>query len=186
MKLLLKIVVAALLILVVLPVLVLCAMHFRPGAGQLVTSVEIARPRAQVWRWLSEEDKLKQWVGWLAAIESDSTSPAGVGHREVWVMDDPHMDKKNGPMRLPTTMTGWDPPNSMAGHVGVAGVFDGEFTYKVDDLGDRTRVTSVSDWRYHGISWLLEPLVTPEANKKMTTDFGTLKAKVEAEPVATN
>ena len=179
----LKIAAIVLFLLVAIPVLVLLACHLRPGEGDIIASVEIARPRDQVWSWMTEPEKLTQWIGWLAAVESDSTSPReGVGHREVWVMHNP--DMPNAPMRIPATFTGWDPPRSMSGRISVPELFDGEFSYTVEDLGGRTRVSQVSRWRYHGISWLMEPLVTPEARKKMVTDFGTLKAKAEAAPAA--
>ena len=184
MKLFFKIVTIALFLLVVVPVLVLVAMHFRPHAGRLVASVEVARPPQRVWAWMCEPDKVTRWVGWLKGIEADRSTPAeGVGHRETWVMDDPN--SKTG-MRIPAEFTAWDPPHSMSGRIRMPETFDGEFTYTLEDLGGRTRVTQVSDWRYHGISWLLEPLVTPEAQKKMVQDITRLKTLAEAEPAAAN
>ena len=181
MKLLLKIVTVVLFLFVVIPMPVLVAMHFRPHAGRLVATVEIDRPRQQVWSWLSEPRKVTRWVGWLTAVEADPSTPAeGVGHRETWVMGDPHAAK---PMRIPAEFTAWDPPHAMSGRIVYPQAFDGEFTYTLDDLGNRTRVTQVSDWHYSGFGWLMEPLVTPEAQKKMMQDIGRMKALVEAEPL---
>lgn len=183
MKLWLKVVTIGLFLFAVVPVIVLVAMHMRPHAGRLETTIEIARPRAQVWGWVSDPNKVTKWVGWLTAIESDPQSPEGVGHREIWVMGDPHAAK---PMHIPAEMTAWDPPHSMSGRIVMADGFDGQFTYTLEEVGGHTRLHHVSDWQYHGIGWLLEPLVTPEAQKKMVADLARLKSLVEAEPVAAN
>jgi uncharacterized protein YndB with AHSA1/START domain len=180
-KLLIRIVVVLLVVCIVLPVLALFALHFRPHAGRLDDTVEVAKPPAKVWAWMSEPAKVTKWVGWLKAIESDPASPAGVGHREVWVMGDPHAAKE---MRIPAEYTGWEPLRSMAGRIRMGGTFDGEFTYTLEDLGGRTRVRQVSDWRYAGISWLLEPLITPEAQKKVVQDLGRMKQLCEADTSA--
>lgn len=172
-------IVAALVGLLVLAIVVLLALGRRPDAGVNRATIEIARPPAVVWSWLSEPEKLKQWVDWLVAVESDTTSPSGVGHREVWVMDDPNMKQQ---MRLPATVTAVDPPRSMSAHIAEPGSFDGDVSYTLEDLGnDRTRVTQLSRFKYtNPLYVLLEPLVTPEAQKKADSDFAKLKARAEA------
>src|SRR6185295_11965917 len=55
-------IVGALVGLAVLAVLVLFALSKRPDAGKGEVSIEIAQPPAVVWAWITEPEKLKQWV----------------------------------------------------------------------------------------------------------------------------
>jgi len=154
----------------------------RRDAGRMRASVEIDRAPEEIWPWITEPEQLTQWVGWLAAVQPDTTSPAeGIGHRETWVMDDP---KTKGKMSVPGTITLWEPPDQVGVHVEVPGSFDGDVLYTLTDLGNgRTRVEQ--DGRFHYASRLIslmEPLITPDAMRKMFDDMKRLKDKVEAVP----
>lgn len=165
--------------LVIVAVGVLWALGRRPDAGKDQVSVEIARPPEVVWAWITEPDKLVQWVAWLEAVESDPASPQGVGHREVWVVNDPNMKQQ---MRIGAVVTQQDAPRACAARVEVPKMFEGEIAYTLEDLGGgRTRLTQKSAFVYtHPLAALMEPLVTPEARKKQISDFARLKSKAEA------
>lgn len=167
----------------VLALVVLFALSRRPGAGKDEVSVEIARPPEVVWAWMTEPDKLVQWVSWLQAVEYDSTTAMGVGHREVWVMNDPNTKET---MRIQATITAEDAPRSGAAHLLVPGSFEGDASYTITDLGNgRSRLTQKTSFRYlQAFFALLEPLITPEARKKQVADFARLKEKAEAAPGA--
>src|SRR5882724_5260064 len=79
------IVLAALLI---LPVVTLLILGLRKDAGHLHESIEIAASPQQLWPWLEDGDKLKQWVGWLVEVQVSGPSQHGVGASHVWVMKD--------------------------------------------------------------------------------------------------
>ena len=49
-------------------VAVLALAGFRPGAGHNAAEVEIGRPPEEVYRWLSDVERLKSWSG-IAEIE---------------------------------------------------------------------------------------------------------------------
>ena len=154
----------------------------RREAGRLRASIEIERPPEEIWPWITEPKALTQWVGWLSEVRPDSTSPReGIGHRETWVMDDPRMKQK---MLVPGTITLWEPPEQMGVHVEVPSSFDGDVLYKLTDLGNgHTRVEQ--DGRFHYDSRLvslLEPLLTPDAMRKVFDDMKRLKSRVEAVP----
>ena len=171
-----------LLALLVISVLGLWVASNRRDAGRMRGSIEIERSPDEVFAWMTEPDKLTQWVGWLAEVDPDRSSPkAGIGHRETWVMDDPRMKQK---LSVPGTITLWEPPTQMGVHVEVPNMFDGDVFYKLTDLGNgRTRVEQ--DARFHYLdrfASLMEPMVTPDAMRKMVDDMHRLKAKVEAEP----
>ena len=83
----------------------------RRDAGRMRGSVDIERSPDEVWAWLTEPEKLKQWVGWLVEIRPDTTKPhQGIGARDTWILDDPRMKQK---MEMPNTVTLWEPPQEM-------------------------------------------------------------------------
>ncbi|MCU0622950.1 MAG: SRPBCC family protein [Gemmatimonadaceae bacterium] len=167
--------------LVVLAAGVLLAMGRRDGAGRNDASIEISRPPAVVYAWISEPAKLTQWVDWLVEVRQDPPGPDGVVRREVWVMDDPNTKAR---MELVSTMLRVDAPRFVSASVGLPGLFDGEVSYELTDLGNgRTRLDYRSHFTYGPWHYrLLEPLVTPEAQRKLETDLAALKRLAEAAP----
>jgi carbon monoxide dehydrogenase subunit G len=154
----------------------------RRDAGRMRASIEIERAPEEIWPWLNEPEQLTQWVGWLAEVRPDSTTPAeGIGHRATWVMDDPRAKQR---ILVPGTVTVWDPPDQVGVHVEVPGSFDGDVLYKLTDLGNgRTRVEQDGRFSYDSkFASLMEPLITPDAMRKMFEDMKRLKAKVEGVP----
>ncbi len=154
----------------------------RSDAGRMRASIDIHRPADVVWPWMNEPAKLTQWVGWLESVEPDSTTPLeGIGHRETWVMNDPRMKEK---LRVPGTTTLWEPPHQLGVHVELAGVFAGDVFYKLTDLGNgRTRVEQDGRFRYETqMMKLMEPMITPDAMRKVVADLNRLRQAIEAEP----
>ncbi len=154
----------------------------RRDAGRMQASIEIARPPEEIWRWVTEPEKLRQWVGWLDRVEPDSTSPPeGIGHKETWVMNDPRLKQE---LHVPGTITLWEPPNQMGVHIEVPDMFVGDVLYSLEDLGNgRTRVKQDGRVRYQNrMAALMEPMVTPDAMRKLFDDMKRLREKVEATP----
>jgi hypothetical protein len=87
-------------------------------------------------------------------------------------------------LHVPGTITLWEPPNQMGVHVEMPGMFTGDVLYKLTDAGSgRTRVEQDGRFRYEGeLAKLLEPMVTPDAMRKLVADLNRLRQKVEAEP----
>jgi uncharacterized protein YndB with AHSA1/START domain len=165
--------------LIVLPVIVLLALGFRPGAGKGHVSTEIAAPREQVWAWLDDGARLKQWVSWLVEVR-ESQPPHAVGSRRALVMK----DQNNGGMLMTIdgTIREFDPPSHLTVALSSSEFqFDGVQSYRLTDLGGgRTRLSI--DSKFHYGQWfanLMEPLVTPLAAKKMAADLARLKSLVE-------
>ena len=69
-------------------------------------------------------------------------------------------------------------------HVEVPGSFNGDVLYTLTDLGNgRTRVEQDGRFTYDSkLVSLMEPLLTPDAMRKMFDDMKRLKEKVEALP----
>jgi uncharacterized protein YndB with AHSA1/START domain len=171
------IVLAALLI---LPVVTLLILGMRKDAGHLHGSYEIATSPQQLWPWLEDGDKLKQWVSWLVEVRVPDPSLHGVGASHVWVM----RDENNGGkfMQIVAKNREYAPPSRLALQLSSP---DGQFTeenlYELVDLGNgKTRLDV--DARYHFLNWfanLMEPVITPAVKKKMTADLARLKSILE-------
>ncbi len=154
----------------------------RRDAGRMRGNIEIERSPEQVWAWMTEPSKLTQWVLYLHEVKPDSTTPPdGIGHREVWIMDDPRM---KGKLPVPGTITLWEPPNQMGVHIEVPNTFEGDVLYKLTELPNgHTKVEQDGRFKYlDKFAALMEPVVTPEAMHKMVADMQRLKSKIEAEP----
>ncbi len=170
-----------LLLLVVLAVLVLFLVGRRPSAGRIAHAVDLPAPPEAVWPWLTEPERLKQWVGWLVAVEPLSPGDAnGLGARERLVMDDPNMKQQ---VTMEATTTEIERPRRLAVEISAPMGFDGTVTYSlVETPPGTTRLTYDRRFRYH--HWLvalMEPLVTPQAKKKLVDDLERLRGLVTAE-----
>jgi uncharacterized protein YndB with AHSA1/START domain len=165
--------------LLLIGVVVLLAMGHRAGAGQLHSSVDIAAPPAQVWTWLSDGDKMRQWVSWTVEVRNATPQFDAVGAKRVMVMK----DENNGGelIQIETICTEYAPPARMKVALSSAGMFDGEQSYRLTDLGNgRTRLEL--NGTFHFGMWmarLMEPLITPGAQKKMDADLMQLKKLAE-------
>jgi uncharacterized protein YndB with AHSA1/START domain len=160
---------------------VLFALGRRADAGRLAAAVEIARPPAEVYAWLTEPDRLTKWVGWLVEVRPVGSGPRGVGSREVWVMDDPNMKQR---LEVQGVLTALDPGRRVSARIELPRGFEGEYTYTLAEAGaGRTRVEHVGTYRYHHwFARLLEPVVTRQAQKKLVEDLARLKSLAEAAP----
>ena len=170
--------VTLLIVLLVVAFLALLGLSFRPDAGRVEASVDIDRPAPVVYPWVTEPEKLKQWVGWLAAVESEDPGPRQVGSRETWVMDDPDRKRR---MRIAAEVTALEANRLVRVHVQVPGAFEGDSEYRLEELeGGRTRLHSLGQFRYTSpVFRFMEPLITPQAKKKLSGDFTRLKQLVE-------
>ncbi len=167
--------------LAVIPIGTLLILGHRANAGKSHVSVEIAGSPEQVWAWLDDSSRLKQWVSWLVEVREPQPPHHAVDSPLTWVMK----DENNGGtlMSLDGRITRYQPPRCLA--IAIASrqyQFEGDETYRLTDLGNgRTRVDV--DSKYHYNMWfanLMEPLVTPSAEKKMVGDLARLKSLVES------
>ncbi len=164
--------------LIVLAVLGLFIYSKRPDAGDIAGEIDIDRPAPEVWAWIAEPPKVKQWVSWMTEIES-KPGPQELGREDEWVMEDEQMDE---PIRIHGKITAWDPPHRLVQHVDHA-MFVGDYTYTLTETNGRTHLATTGTFEYlHPVWKIFEPLVTPEAKKKHDGDLARLKQLVEAAP----
>jgi uncharacterized protein YndB with AHSA1/START domain len=171
-----------LILVILLGAATLLVIGHRTGAGHIHASADLPGSPAAVWPWIDEGDKLKQWVSWLVEVR-DWKAPA-VGGKRVWVMK----DENNGGMlmQIDSTCTEYAPPARLSVQLSSAGSFDGQQTYRLTDLGNGQTRLEV-DSSFHFSSWfasLLEPLITPQAEKKMLGDVARLKSLLGANATA--
>ncbi len=165
---------AALLAFVFVVLLILGAL---PGNGQMHVSTEIAASPQQVWPWIDNGDKLKQWVSWLVDVKQ--AQPRAPGSTQTWVMK----DENNGGMLMTLNgrCTEYVPDSRLAVAITSADEFDGAQSYTLTDLGNG-RMRLDIDGRYHFTNWfanLMTPLIMPAARNKLVNDVAHLKALAE-------
>lgn len=150
----------------------------RSSAGAVASTIEINSPPEEVWPWLYEGARLKQWVSWLIDVREENQL-AGVGARRTWIMDDPNMKQK---VEVAGEVTHFEPPRRLDVRVTAKLGFSGNVSYRLTDLGSgKTRLETSGKFTYHHwFARLLEPVVTPQAKKKQVADLETLKRKVES------
>jgi uncharacterized protein YndB with AHSA1/START domain len=169
-------------VLLIVPMATLLVLGHRKNAGVAQAAAEIDAPPDQVWTWLDDGDKLKQWVSWMVDVKyPDPQRTNGLGASHVLVMK----DENNGGMlmRIVSKYSEYAPPSRMTVQVGdTEGMFTGAETYLLTDLGNgRTRLEVRG--RFHYSQWfanLMEPLITPQAEKNMAMDMAHLKRLAEA------
>jgi uncharacterized protein YndB with AHSA1/START domain len=171
----------ALVALIALACLVLFVLGLRADSDRLQSSITIQRPPAEVWPWLYEGEKSKQWVSWLVEVKRDPGPPVPGSHF-TWTMHD--ANNGNREMIIEATTLSVEPQRQLVLKVSTAGVFDGTSTYTLTDLGGATRLDSDSHYTFDsGFARLMTPLIMPSARKKMNSDLAHLRELVEKQPV---
>jgi hypothetical protein len=145
----------------------------------IVTTAEIARPAVEVFAYVTDPTRFKEWqkgvVDGHMDSRDDGTETPAVGARCVTT-------RRIGGASRPSTseLTHIDPPRAWA----VRGT-DGPIRAAVDVLveplaGSRSRLTISVDFTGHGIGKILVPLmVRREARKEMPENMTALKQLIE-------
>src|SRR5262245_33728186 len=173
----------ALAVIVALPVLAVLALFIlgqRESAGQNSASIMIDRPRSEVFKHIADLDRLRRWTG-ITEIHRLTPPPVqkGTRFRAVTVRRDQRAE-------VAGEITGFDPDDSI-GFVnrsagGAPTPFVQEAVYRLEGSGGQCRLTLTVRTRYEGwLVRLLEPVITPAAQKEMTRLLRALKAQVESE-----
>jgi Polyketide cyclase / dehydrase and lipid transport len=165
--------------LLIVAIVVLIAEGYRKDAAMVQVTEEINATPERTWPWLDEGERAKQWVHGLVEVRRASSPSANpVGTSEIWVMRD---DSNGGKLLEVTgTCTEYNKPSRLGVHLSAPGAFDGDQTYQLTGVGGRTRLEMIGRFRYHGWFYrLLEPFITPSAQRQMELDVARLKGLVE-------
>lgn len=163
--------------LIALSVLTLLVLGQFESWRRLEASIEIARPPVQVWPFLYEEAKLKQWVTWL--VEAKPSAEPTPGARGRWTM----RDENNGGalMNIDSVVTAVEPARRLAVDLDVTGTFTGQGEYELQPVANGTRVITRQRYTFnHWFPRLMMPLVTVAAGRKLRSDLALMKKAVEA------
>jgi uncharacterized protein YndB with AHSA1/START domain len=153
----------------------------RPDAGRFETSIDIARPASDVYRFVSEPAQLKRWLGWLVEVRQITPQTTVVGAREIWVMEDRNNNDQR--MAIDAELTRVEANRLLQARLTVPATFAGTVTYELQPLDDRrTQLTYRADFEYqHWLARLLKPLINRSARQKAVEDLARLKQVAEAQ-----
>jgi uncharacterized protein YndB with AHSA1/START domain len=152
----------------------------RGDRGFIEEEVDIARPPAVVFRWISSEDLVRRWLSDVVEFKRADASAKVPdfqlvelikGHRTTMAVKIIHV--------VPNQELGLQ---ISSGDLSQAG-FLGEAEFKLIGTGDYTRLTFSSHTRFISTSdRIWEPIWTYSAKYKMRDDLAKLKLLLEAEP----
>jgi uncharacterized protein YndB with AHSA1/START domain len=165
---------------VVVAVAALGLLGFRQGAGVNSGEVVITLPSSEVWRYMSDPQSVKRWVGGLVKLE-----PLAGTHLQVGARDRMVVQMGASRSELLSVVTSVEPGRRLAQRI-VSGQgewlrFEEDATFSLDDANGGTRLRVVARTRYSGFGRLLEPLVTVAAQQKLRADLARLKELVESD-----
>jgi len=145
---------------------------------QIAVAIEIERPPSDVWPWLEEPEKQKQWMKGLVSNELvDGTQESAVGKKFVMKIKEGRkvydyegeITAFDKPKQMAITLAGGCMPGAMA------------VNYDLVDLDGRTRVEYRCDADCKGVMVTLFGWLFKIAGKAMTRSFfKKLKTKVES------
>jgi uncharacterized protein YndB with AHSA1/START domain len=158
----------------------------RSSAGQVSDSIEISRPPAQVWLFLTDDVRIKQWIGGLKGLVHMDSGELGVNKRlALGVEYDGSM------IDTMMTITKFSPPNELDFEMISVGEPDSGFTeigkYRLTPVqnGASTDFAVSTKTLYHGfVLTVMEPFETHTSRAKVKEDLERLKIVAEAEPAA--
>lgn len=152
----------------------------RSEAGHTGAAIEVSRPAAAVWPYVSRPELLKKWIAGLEDV-SPANAPLVKGTRTT-VMSRGRPEET--PFSMEQVLTLVDAPKRLgftltAVQQGMG--FEQKVEYRLEERTSGTRVSVVSQSGYTGFVKLLEPFITSQAQDKLENDLRRLKSVVESE-----
>jgi carbon monoxide dehydrogenase subunit G len=142
--------------------------------------VEIGRSKEDLWPWLTETDRMKQWMKGLLEI-----TPVSEGEPREGFLAKMRIKEGRKVSEYDEEITTWDPPNALAVRLTGGALPEGmemKSAYRLEAIGGRnTKVTCVTTAEVSGLYKLLSPLMRLFAGAQMKSFFRTLKKLAEAE-----
>ena len=137
-------------------------------------SIEINRPAEDVFAYLDQVDRHKEWQGQLVSTAVETDGPVRVGTR---VVERRHVP--GGARDFPYEITQHDPARKVSFR-GTAGLIRPAGTYTVAPTGESSsRLSSEFDLQGHGIGKLFAPLALRQAAKQMPVDLEKFRELLE-------
>jgi uncharacterized protein YndB with AHSA1/START domain len=141
----------------------------------IVSSIEIARPPAQVFSYATDPSRFTEWQRDVVSVRMEGDGPPGVGSRFTTTR------RIGGVERTMTQqITENNPPKTWAARA-IAGPIRAHADITVEPLngGARSRVTFALDFEGHGIGVPLVPAIRRMAAKQAPRSYQNLKERLE-------
>jgi uncharacterized protein YndB with AHSA1/START domain len=136
-------------------------------------TVEIARPPAEVFPWLLEEDKVPQWTGHLQRYEQLDGAELGRGSRVRQVLE-----VSGRTIDVELEVTAYEPPSGAQTRFATNGI-DVVSSYALEAAGAGTRLTQSLEAKASGLTArMLLPVVQPRLEEKLTQDLERLREQL--------
>jgi uncharacterized protein YndB with AHSA1/START domain len=146
---------------------------------EAIVEVEIDRPRAAVWSFMSDTARLPEWFAEFSAARAEPDSPTGVGSVV-------HYTLKQGNRSGTFETIEWDPPRRVAWDGpplrAVGGALRPRGSHELSEAGEgRTLVVSRYRPELSGLQVLLRPYLKRWLRRERRASARALKALVEAD-----
>jgi len=144
---------------------------------QTTYSIVIDAEPSQVFYWLDDPERLKQWVPNLIENENLKVTEDKVGStfRQVY-------DEHGRHMEMHGVVSAYETNRRLACEI-EGDSFDLSLGYRLDDLGKQTRLTQDCTIRFKGsfkiIAFLMGPFIKKSSKKQLEGCFAKLKALAE-------
>jgi hypothetical protein len=137
---------------------------------RVVTSIEIARPRDEVFAYLNDRRNAKAWTTEFVDVIYDGELAEGTTGTDIR-----RVGRKE--IVMPWTVTAFDPPNRVAFESTAPFPATADFTFRSTGAG--TLLTCSMDLRPRGFWRLLGPLIAREGKKSDRAQFQKVKQILE-------
>ena len=173
-----------LVLLVVLCIAGLWLAGMRPGHGHVAEEIVIDRTPPEVFRWLTDDDRVKQWIGGLTEIRQVSGPPDGNEVGKKFRIGEVYNGQR---VDMEMDITKFEKDRALSILVFSVGDPNNGFTetgdYTLSEQNGKTRLRFEVQTTYTGfVLRLLEPMITPKAKEKLDEDFRRLKQLAEKDP----
>lgn len=133
-------------------------------------TVQIARPLAEVFPWLLEEDRVPRWTSHLEAYERLGDGPLGPGARVRQVLD-----VSGRRIDVELEVVRYDEPRTAETRFSTNGI-DVVNGYALEPAGAGTRLTQTVEAKARSLgARMLVPVLQPRLEQKVREDLGRLR-----------
>jgi uncharacterized protein YndB with AHSA1/START domain len=147
--------------------------------------IEFDRPVEEVFAYVDDDDKVKQWVGGLMETKRTTPGKPGVGSKFHQTLQ---VGKRT--FEIDGELLAYEPNRRVKVKLD-AGICEMEVIYTFEEIDGRTRLTYTCDSYYRKLFYrLLSPLTKRVGRRKLEEDFARLRNLLSAKshpstPVAT-